>query len=98
SAVASPLRTSTWDSLCSLWTSFNFGVLRLGLFENRDIRIRTLPKPKKILVAAASLGGLPGNGVGPGHPKAGKGADGQIADHSATFEDLLELYRGSFAL
>jgi hypothetical protein len=58
--------------LCSLWISIDFGVLRLGLFENRDILIRTLPKLKKILVTAASVGGLTGNGVGAGHSETGK--------------------------
>jgi hypothetical protein len=69
-------------------------VLRLGLSQDRNVRVRVLPQCEEILICRLGFGRVALQYVGATEAKMGKRTDGPVQDEAAMIEDLLELGGG----
>src|SRR5437868_6349016 len=73
-------------------------VLRLGLFQDRDVRVGVFPQRQKILVGGAGFGGVALQGIGAAQLEMRQSADGFVEHNPAMVEDSLKLCCCFFAL
>src|ERR1035438_3926008 len=69
-------------------------VLRFGLQQDRNIRVRVLPEREKVLVGHLGLGDVALQHISATEAKMCKRTDGLVQDEAAMVEDLLELGSG----
>jgi len=59
-------------------TSLQLRILRLGLFEDRDVRVGVFRQREEILICGAGFGGVALHGVGSGDLQVRQSADGLV--------------------
>src|SRR5215469_13428522 len=66
-------------------------MLRLGLFENRNVLVGVFPEREEVLIGGLCLGGVALQHISATEAEMGKRTDRLVQDESAMVEDLLEL-------
>jgi hypothetical protein len=73
-------------------------VLRLGLFQDGDVRVGVFPEGEEVLIGGAGLGGVTLQVVSAGKAESGEVIEWRIREHGAMFEHFLKFSGGCAAL
>src|SRR5580704_6465214 len=82
-----------YAQVCQRTDSLQLRVLRLGFFQDRDVRVGVFPEDEEILVGSLGFGGVTCHRVSAPELQTGERAEQEILHDSGMIDKLLE-FRG----